>query len=173
MLFIGLICGVLLTALYFGAKSGDGRQLGSGLKALIEQKRSRAADDAAAPSRGTPVRRSAPTAKFDFYTVLPEIERVMPDGIEESEQGAKTGSKPSIFMLQAASYENYADADRLKAKLALSGFESSVQKVSVQGKGIYYRVRLGPYTSKRKMKNDKQRLEKLGVRSMALKLTGP
>ncbi len=171
MLFIGLVSGVLLAALYFGAKSGDGARLGSGLKALIEQRWNRAASRPTEPPISTPVERSAPTAKFDFYTVLPEIERVMPDDFEDSGRDVKNDSKPGVFMLQAASYENFEDADRLKAKLALSGFESSVQKVSIQGKGIYYRVRLGPYTSKRRLKNDKQRLAKLGVSSMALRLT--
>jgi cell division protein FtsN len=171
MLIIGLVSGAILAALYMGAQSGDDTQLGTGLKALYEQHRNRVVTDE--PKRpNVPARKPPPTAKFDFYTVLPEIERVMPDDFKDVDVEPKRGTKPVVYILQAASYANYADADRLKAKLALSGFEPTVQKVVIEGKGVYYRVRLGPYSSKRKMKNDKQRLAKLGISSLPLRLSG-
>lgn len=172
MLIIGLVSGAILAALYMGTQSGGGgARLGTGLKALYEQHRHRVAVDEPKPP-SVPSREPPPTAKFDFYTVLPEIERVMPDGFKDVEVEPKRGTKPVAYILQAASYANYVDADRLKANLALSGFEPTVQKVVIEGKGVYYRVRLGPYASKRKMKNDKQRLAKLGISSLPLRLSG-
>lgn len=168
MLLIGLVSGAVLGGLYFGAQSGDGSQFGSGLKTFIEKHQLQT--DSATPMPTTTPKQPPPTAKFDFYTVLPEIERVMPDDFGEDIE-AERKSTPSTYVLQAASYASYADADRLKAKLALSGFEAKVQKITIQGKGIYYRVRLGPYTSKRKMKNDRQRLARLGIQGLPLKLT--
>lgn len=171
MLLIGLISGVTLTTLYFGAQSGDETQFGNGLKALFAKHRAQGNRGTSTQPSTAPVRVPAPTAKFDFYTVLPEIERVLPDDFTDSELETKKNTKPVTYALQAASYENYADADRLKATLALSGFDASIQKVVIEGRGVYHRVRLGPYRSKRKMKNDKQRLAKLGIRSLPLRIT--
>ena len=47
-------------------------------------------------------------------------------------------------MLQAGAYNNPVDAERMKAKLAMAGFEPNVQKISFQGQGDFYRVRVGP-----------------------------
>lgn len=160
-----------MAALYMGAQRDGGTQLGTGLKALYEQHRQRATAEQPGPPN-EPSRKPPPIAKFDFYTVLPEIERVMPDDFKDVEVQPERGAKPVAYILQAASYANYVDADRLKANLALSGFEPTVQKVVIEGKGVYYRVRLGPYASKRKMKNDRQRLAKLGISSLPLRLSG-
>ena len=51
------------------------------------------------------------------------------------------------YILLAGSFESDREADALRARLALLGFESSIQKSTV-GKGeTRYRVRLGPYSS--------------------------
>jgi cell division protein FtsN len=39
------------------------------------------------------------------------------------------------------------DAEKLKAKLAFSGFEASIQTANIPDKGVWYRVRLGPYNN--------------------------
>ncbi len=171
MLLIGLVSGAVLTTLYLGAQSGDDSRLGSGLKILFQKNASTAgahrSGDAGAANP------PPPTAKFDFYTVLPEIERVIPDADfdgddRDSDQHPRAHSQ---YVLQAASYANFADADRLKAKLALSGFEPSIQKVTVEGKGVFFRVRLGPYANKRQLKNARQQLAKLGINALPLTLT--
>ena len=46
-------------------------------------------------------------------------------------------------MLQAGSYKNFADADRVRAQLALQGIESKVQKVTVDN-DTWHRIRIGP-----------------------------
>ncbi len=169
MLVIGLISGAVLAALYFGAQRGDNdSQLGSGLKTLFE-KRERPTESPTTRSPAAGVQNTAPTAKFDFYTVLPGMERIILDDTDDT--SPEQFRKPASYMLQAASFGNYEDADRLKAQLALSGFEAKIQKVAIAGKGVYYRVRLGPYTNKRHMKNDKQRLQKLGINGLPLRLT--
>ena len=170
MLVVGLVSGVALTALYNGIRSDSDTGLGSGLKSLLS--RPTAAPAPAADRTRDPAAESVPQPKpkLDFYTVLPEIERVMPDSDFVSEADA-TPRKPSVYILQAASYRSFADADRLKARLALEGIEAQVQKVSVEGKGVYFRVRLGPYQSKRAVKNMRQRLAKLGINALPLRLS--
>ena len=49
------------------------------------------------------------------------------------------------YFLQAGSFQNPADADNLKARLAIIGAEALVMPSDLGDKGVWYRVRLGPY----------------------------
>lgn len=51
------------------------------------------------------------------------------------------------FYVQAGSFQNVGDAEKLKAKLAFSGYEATIQAATIPGKGEWHRVRLGPYSS--------------------------
>jgi cell division protein FtsN len=53
--------------------------------------------------------------------------------------------------LQAGSFANSSDAENLKASLAMKGMEASVQDVSIPGKGVWHRVRVGPFASEKDM----------------------
>ena len=83
--------------------------------------------------------------KFDFYKILPGGE----EAVSEKELNAAARSQQSdtkdVYYLQAGSFQSPADADNLKAKLAVLGFESSVEPTALLDKGTWYRVRLGPY----------------------------
>lgn len=57
-----------------------------------------------------------------------------------------TASKENYYV-QAGSFQNVDDAEKLKAKLAFSGFEATLQTVTIPDKGVWHRVRLGPYNS--------------------------
>ncbi len=52
---------------------------------------------------------------------------------------------PERFWLQAGSFASEADAENLKARLALAGWQASIQQGALPDKGVRYRVRLGPY----------------------------
>lgn len=93
---------------------------------------------------------------YEFYKVLPDkaeggAARKQP--VAKPQQHADTAvAKPPVkaadntpYFVQAGSFQNADDAEKLKAKLALSGMEASLQKADVPGKGVWYRVRLGPY----------------------------
>jgi cell division protein FtsN len=67
---------------------------------------------------------------------------------------AKAGEK---FWLQAGSFTTEADAENLKARLAMSGWQANVQSGTLPDKGVRYRVRLGPYDNTdelNRMRND-------------------
>jgi cell division protein FtsN len=49
------------------------------------------------------------------------------------------------YYVQAGAFQNVGDAEKLKAKLAFSGFEANIQTATIPEKGVWYRVRLGPY----------------------------
>ena len=83
--------------------------------------------------------------KFDFYKILPGGEE--PVSEKELNAAAKSQQPDSkdVYLLQAGSFQNPADADNLKARLAVLGFESSVEPTMLPDKGTWYRVRIGPY----------------------------
>ncbi len=49
------------------------------------------------------------------------------------------------FWLQAGSFATESDAENLKARLAMSGWQANVQSGTLPDKGVRFRVRLGPY----------------------------
>jgi cell division protein FtsN len=71
-------------------------------------------------------------------------------------------------LLQVGAFPNAADAETLKAKLALQGFVANVQSVSIGGQ-TYNRVRLGPFRSATELEATKQRLAGAGINAIALK----
>ncbi|MFT6033714.1 MAG: hypothetical protein ACI854_002254 [Arenicella sp.] len=159
LMIIILISGVILGTLLNGARTDDA-QFGAGLKALFES--TEPITDAEDKAIEELIKNKSTEKEFDFYTVLPDIEQIMPDDLP----GA-TPSKPRSdldYYLQAASFKSHADAEKLRARLALKGFKSTTQIRSSEAKGTLYRVRLGPYGDKRKAKTAKSRLQRLGVR---------
>ena len=87
----------------------------------------------------------SPAKSYAFYDQLPKFEVVVP----EKEKDVRPDIKPApetrrgTYVLQAGSYKNFADADRVRAQLALQGVESKVQKVSVDS-DTWHRIRIGP-----------------------------
>lgn len=81
-----------------------------------------------------------PDNKFDFYTILPETESTV---TEQEIKNAKPVKKDNYF-LQVGAFADEADADNMKAKLALQGFEAVVQTATIPEKGVWHRVRVGP-----------------------------
>lgn len=123
-------------------------------------------------SEGTP-------PKFDFYTILPELEVVIPDletvkdKFKQPEATPETPTKLSdgeSFMLQVGSFKEIEQADRLKANLALLGFEAHLQKVKVNN-STWHRVRLGPFNDHKKLQDAKQRLKANSMQAITLKVT--
>ena len=97
----------------------------------------------------TPVEEE-PRSRFDFYDMLPRFEVVIPETereVDTRSPGAATApDNDSTFVLQAGSFQNFADADRMKAQLALIGLESQIQNVTIDERR-WHRVRLGPYAN--------------------------
>ncbi|OGI42439.1 MAG: hypothetical protein A2150_07880 [Candidatus Muproteobacteria bacterium RBG_16_64_11] len=167
MLGIGLGLGIGLTwGVNWYLHSSD-RPL-SGLRTLLASKPEPPEKPPAKPAAPPP----APKPKLDFYTILPEIETVLPEKVTKpAKPVAKPESETGVnYILQAGSFSNPADADQLRAKLALSGLEARIEKVAIEGKGEFHRVRLGPYGSVQELDNADGRLAKLGIKAVRLKL---
>lgn len=127
--------------------------------------------------------KEAATAKprFDFYTILPEMEVVVPDPepVTVTPPVSTTGDDilPAVvdataaadYMLQMGSFRKLTDADRLKASMALVGLEAEIQKVTINGGEIFHRVRSGPYTRKQ-VNVLRTRLKENRINSLVIKL---
>jgi cell division protein FtsN len=86
-----------------------------------------------------------PAPSYDFYSALPKFEVVVPEKEKDVKPDVRAvpETRRGTYVLQAGSYKNFADADRVRAQLALQGIESKVQKVSVDN-DTWHRIRIGP-----------------------------
>jgi cell division protein FtsN len=111
--------------------------------------------------------------RFDFYRILPGKEEAVTDRQmrEAAKQVAKPGAPKESYFLQAGSFPNPADADSLKARLALMGMEANVEPANVAGKGTWYRVRLGPFTRVDEINRIRQQLTQNGIEVSLVKVT--
>jgi cell division protein FtsN len=118
---------------------------------------------------------SAPTPpkpRFDFYTILPEMEVIIPDKElkKRAANDAQAGKAESYF-LQAGSFKNLADADALKASLALLGIEAKIQSVTVED-DTWHRVRMGPYSGMDELNKVRAQLRQNNINAIPLKAKG-
>jgi cell division protein FtsN len=102
--------------------------------------------------------------QFDFYTILPEKEVVVPEyEIKTRTREERMGkAKDTHYMMQAGSFKTFKEADSLRAKLAAMGIESKVQKAKV-GSVNWYRVKMGPYAQTNSISAIKARLRQRGI----------
>ncbi|HOX70648.1 MAG TPA: SPOR domain-containing protein [Dokdonella sp.] len=123
-----------------------------------------------------------PRKNYDFYSVLPEMEVVIPDAEisakarAEAAQAPANSATPPVsvdarYLLQVGSYPSAKAADEVKAKLAILGFVAQVYPVTINGK-TWNRVRLGPYASASDLETAKASLSDNGFNAIALKEEG-
>jgi len=141
--------------------------------------------DAKAPAiAGLPQTASTPAAapdkpKFDFYKILPGTEEPVSERelrerlrASRSQPGQQDASK-DVYFIQAGSFQNPADADNQKARLAILGFESSVEPANLPDKGTWYRVRMGPYQKLDEINRIRQSLAQAGIEASLVKIKEP
>jgi len=104
--------------------------------------------------------------RFDFYNILPGTEEPV---TEQEVKQPPAGSKEQYF-LQAGAFQNEADADNLKARLALMGVEATVQSVTVPDKGVWHRVRVGPFGNIDDMSKARTTLAQNGIQATLIKI---
>ena len=112
-----------------------------------------------------------PERRFQFYEMLPKFEVVIPEEKESARPDVQQSpvKSPGIYVLQAGSFSNYADADRVKAQLALLGIVSGIQKVSIDDK-VYHRVRIGPVEELERLNTLRQQLRQAQVEVMVIRV---
>ena len=140
-----------------------------------------------APKPAAPVPAVTAPAKprFDFYKILAGGEEPLSDReLRERLRAAKTqapeqtaaaapAAGKDIYFIQAGAFQNPADADNQKARLAMLGFESNVEPTNLPDKGTFYRVRLGPYAKVEDLNRVRQSLAQNGIDANLVKLKDP
>ena len=115
--------------------------------------------------------------RYDFFTVLPEMEVVVP------EQELKLKAKPAPvattsqtgpgdqdkYVLQVGSFRSSPDAEERKAQLAMNGLIANVQTVTVNGQ-TWHRVRIGPFTGARKADEVRRMLADNKIDTLVMKV---
>jgi len=128
-----------------------------------------------AATEKSPATQSDGKPRFEFYKVLtdkqnaPSVEPVKPSDkpkpLEKTHPADNKIAKYEPQILQAGSFSNASDAEKIKAKLALLGVEANIQPANIPDKGVWYRVRLGPYKSAEDMNQARSFLKQNGVES--------
>jgi cell division protein FtsN len=117
--------------------------------------------------------------KFDFYKILPGNEEPVSDkelqaraaaAAASAKKGGQQEQSKDVYFIQAGSFQNPADADNQKARLAILGFESSVEPANLPDKGTWYRVRMGPYTKVDEINRVRQSLAQNGIDANLVKI---
>src|SRR5690606_11191817 len=112
------------------------------------------------------------TPQFDFYQMLPNFEVVIPEQDKDVRRSGEVASieKPGTYVLQAGSFRSAADADRLRAQLALIGLESDVQTVTIDRDQTWHRVRIGPFTDLQRLDSARARLADNGIQALVIRI---
>lgn len=181
-IFVGLVVGILIafgvvwylnrTPLPFQDK-GNGRADKPTAQARTPE-----------PLPGKPGDKVGEKPRFEFYKILPGTQEATPapapaaaPAAPAAQAAAPAVPSPAaeaapteLFYLQAGAFQKAADADNLKAKLAMMGVEVGVQEAQVPEKGTMYRVRVGPYTKPDEMNRVRNQLAQNGIQATVVKI---
>lgn len=109
--------------------------------------------------------------KFEFYDILEGKKQATPEGAPATKSPAAAAAQTATpaaptsagQYLQVGAFQKSADADNLKARLAMLGFEANVLEVTVPDKGVMHRVRIGPYASTEEMNRARNQLSQSSI----------
>lgn len=108
--------------------------------------------------------------RFDFYKILPGSEEPATDQQLRDAQQQPAAQAKEAFYLQAGAFQNAPDADNLKARLALMGMEATVQTTTLADKGVWHRVRVGPYSTVDDLNRARAALKQSGIDTTLIKV---
>jgi len=123
--------------------------------------------------------------RFEFYSILPELEVVIPEfprreereapeieeGIAPPSEGIDPVPAPDAdgrFFLQVGSFQEQNQAESMKAQVALLGLDVEVRSVQVNGDD-WHRVRVGPFSDPESLEQAQDRLRDNGIDYLVLR----
>jgi cell division protein FtsN len=110
--------------------------------------------------------------KYDFYEMLPNFEVVVPEKDKDVKRDLPAAAKierPGVYVLQAGSYRNQADAERVRAQLGLQGIEAKVQRVAVDT-DVWHRVRVGPISNLDELNRIRKQLQAADLDALVIRV---
>ncbi len=124
--------------------------------------------------------------RFEFYKVLTDKPDT-PVSLPNKTAGNPAQSTPAIkpapvvvktdtaaaqqtYYLQIGAFANAEDAEKIKAKLSLQGMDVAIQNVTIPDKGVFNRVRTGPYRGVDEMNKARAALKLNGTDSTPVRV---
>lgn len=166
-MFGGLAIGLFIAFLvYLDKQPPTEISFGDAVKTELEkikQKKTSTASKPDNPNRQEP--------KFNFYTILPELEVLIPEDEIRPPESKKTSATDvsKRYILQAGSFRSRQDAEKLKASVALLGLEASINQVSIDNER-WHRVRIGPVNNRSELNRNLNLLHSNNINAMAMEL---
>jgi cell division protein FtsN len=97
-----------------------------------------------------------PAKDYTFYNMLPTQEVRVPK--QEEKAGGKSSALPAgDVVLQAGSFKQPDEADKLQAKLAQYGVDAKIQRFALEDE-TWYRVRIGPIATVQELESIRAKL---------------
>lgn len=100
---------------------------------------------------------------FEFYKILPQ------GNSAPTRAAPAEPERPERLYLQIGAFENPAEADNLKAKLALNGIEASALRAQLADGRTIHRVRVGPFSRPEDMNPVRSQLAEAGFTATVVK----
>ena len=126
--------------------------------------------------------------RYTFYNELPKIEVAIPREYSRPAPAAAPGkpapapvkpppaevkqalAAPGAYLIQVGAYKSREEADRQRAKLALIGYESRIEQVTLSERDVRFRVRVGPQASLSAAQDVLARLESNAIDGFLIKI---
>ena len=92
----------------------------------------------------------------------------MPSTVDEYTPGP---GRPQVdYLLQSGSFRKAEDAERQRAEIAFQGLRAAVQKVDMEEGNVWYRVNVGPFTSRSHMNAAIDKLVSIRIQPLVRKI---
>lgn len=134
------------------------------------------------PPAPSQARKASEEPRYDFYTLLPESEVIVPQGrvpevapATETKADGKTeaaADNGARFFLQAGSFRKQTDADRVRAQILLLGLDVRLEDARLDSGDVWYRVQVGPFTDRTRLSQAQQVLTGNGFDNLLLQQRG-
>lgn len=126
---------------------------------------------AAVAETETPASDDGRGERYDFYEMLPNFEVVVPEKDRDVKRDLPAAriERPGVYVLQAGSYRNLPDAERVRAQLALQGITAKVQRVAVDN-DVWHRVRIGPISDLADLNRVRKQLQAAEIDGLVIRV---
>ena len=183
-LLSGLAIGLFVAFIVYLDKQPENEtDFGTAVQQELEKLKQQAKQDSSEKSSAQQSEQSTEKKeqKFNFYTILPELEVLIPESetrppeVKTTTSPTSSGTQPTaskdatLYVLQVGSFQNLADAEKLKANLAFLGMQADIQKVVVNRQS-WHRVRTGPYHDKKQLYQSQKLLKKNDIPAIPMEL---
>ena len=175
-LLSGLAIGLFIAFIVYLDKQPDNnKNFGAAVQEELEKLKNKTAkkDTIKTEQKSSPTEKKE--QKFNFYTILPELEVFIPESETRPPDSsthtikASIGSANKQYVLQIGSFQNLNDANKLKANLAFLGLTAHIQHVTVN-KQTWHRVRTGPYKNKQQLFKSQKTLKQNDIHAISMEL---